>query len=141
MSDKTNYYSESDYVLTGLVCQNSEEKDTNADLCDCSGYIPLSQEVNLNAVRSENYKEYSRGYRDAYMDYLKNNTKIEDDPSFIESVRLSRGDVSDLNDFYNNGYMSFLYGYGLLQSDDKEEIGAGSVSNASDDTNADNTDG
>lgn len=138
MSNKTNYYSESDYVLTGLVCQNSEEKDTNADLCDCSGYIPLSQEVNLNAVRSENYKEYSRGYRDAYMDYLKNNTKIENDPSFIESVRLSRGDFSDLNDFYNNGYMSFLFAYGLLQS---EEIGAGTDSNSADDTNADNTDG
>lgn len=141
MSDKTNYYSESDYVLTGLVCQNSEEKDTNADLCDCSGYIPLSQEVNLNAVRSENYKEYSRGYRDAYMDYLQNNTKIEEDPSFIESVRLSRGDFSDLNDFYNNGYMSFLFSYGLLQSDDKEEIGAGTDSNAADEKIADNTDG
>ena len=136
MSDKTNYYSESDYVLTGLVCQNSEEKDTNADLCDCSGYIPLSQEVNLNAVRSDNYKEYSRGYRDAYMDYLKNNTKIEEDPSFIESIRLS-----DLNDFYNNGYMSFLFSYGLLQSEGTEDIGAGTVSNSSDDTNADNTDG
>lgn len=141
MSDKTNYYSESDYVLTGLVCPNSEEKDTNADLCDCSGYIPLSQEVNLNAVRSENYKEYSRGYRDAYMDYLQNNTKIEEDPSFIESVRLSRGDFSDLNDFYNNGYMSFLFSYGLLQSDDKEEIGVGTDSNATDEKNADNTDG
>lgn len=141
MSDKTNYYSESDYVLTGLVCQNSEEKDTNADLCDCSGYIPLSQEVNLNAVRSENYKEYSRGYRDAYMDYLQNNTKIEEDPSFIESVRLSRGDFSDLNDFYNNGYMSFLFSYGLLQSDDKEEIGVGTDSNATDEKSADNTDG
>lgn len=141
MSDKTNYYSESDYVLTGLVCQNSEEKDSNADLCDCSGYIPLSQEVNLNAVRSENYKEYSRGYRDAYMDYLQNNTKIEEDPSFIESVRLSRGDFSDLNDFYNNGYMSFLFSYGLLQSDDKEEIGVGTDSNAADEKIADNTDG
>lgn len=141
MSDKTNYYSESDYILTGLVCQNVEEKDTNADLCDCSGYIPLSQEVNLNAVRSENYKEYSRGYRDAYMDYLNNNTKIENDPSFIESVRLSRGDFSDLNDFYNNGYMSFLFSYGLLQSDEKEDIGAGIVSNSNDEKNADNTDG
>ena len=66
MSDKTNYYSESDYVLTGLVCQNSEEKDTSADLCDCSGYIPLSQEVNLNAVRSDNYKGMT------YIHYCKN---------------------------------------------------------------------
>lgn len=135
MSDNTNYYSEGDYILLGRVCQNVEERDCTVDLCDCSGYIPLSQEINLNAVRSDNYKEYSRGYRDAYMDYLRDNTAIENDVSFIESVRKTRGDITDLNDFYNNGYMSFLYSYGLLQSSE-DEIGAGTGSDSDSDNDS-----